>query len=121
VASKTFPARTASVPLARAFLADVLAATGVDAWPAELLLTELATNVVLHACTEFVVAVDVGTRVRVQVRDGSSLQPAVEEAALDAERGRGMVLIEALADAWGVSGDRDGKFVWFELAARPRA
>ena len=52
---------------------------------------------------------------RVEVRDGSSILPAVRDAARDAERGRGLALIESLADDWGISQERRGKSVWFEV------
>jgi anti-sigma regulatory factor (Ser/Thr protein kinase) len=59
-------------------------------------------------------------RLRVEVVDGSSTLPAAPvPAPLDAEGGRGLVLVEALADRWGVERRAEGKCLWFELAAVP--
>lgn len=79
---------------------------------AELLLTELATNALRHAHGP-----DIGVRVQLQddhlvieVRDGSPLVPVPRCAGPDDENGRGLLLVEALADAWGVSAD--GTTTW---------
>ncbi|GAC1530481.1 MAG: hypothetical protein NVS3B12_05100 [Acidimicrobiales bacterium] len=97
----------------RACLVGFEAATVDDA---ELLVSEVAANVVDHARTDYDVRVVVeGQWVRVEVADGSSIIPAVQDLAQDAERGRGLRLIEHLAAAWGVEERADGKSVWFEL------
>ncbi|MFV5994997.1 ATP-binding protein [Streptomyces sp. NPDC056231] len=82
---------------------------------AELLLTELATNALRHACGP-----DVGVRIYLQddylvieVNDGSPLHPVPRCAGPDDETGRGLLLVESLAEAWGVSGD--GTTTWCTL------
>ncbi|MFJ7773218.1 ATP-binding protein [Streptomyces sp. NPDC097107] len=79
---------------------------------AELLLTELATNALRHAHGP-----DIGVRVQLQddhlvieVNDGSPLVPVPRCAGPDDENGRGLLLVEALAGAWGVSAD--GTTTW---------
>ncbi|WP_308401071.1 ATP-binding protein [Streptomyces sp. AC512_CC834] len=88
----------------------------------ELGVTELLANVVRHVpdrrCTLLLLrrTGGDGSGVRVEVADGSPRQP-VRAAGVsdDAECGRGLVLLEAAADKWGVEpGPRGGKTVWFE-------
>jgi PAS domain S-box-containing protein len=84
------------------------------------MLSELATNAVQHAATEFEVSVrvtpDCGI-VRVEVSDGADGYPIPEEPVPDAAHGRGLQIVQALADAWGIEirRDRPGKTVWFSL------
>nr|WSY53331.1 ATP-binding protein [Streptomyces sp. NBC_00886] len=81
---------------------------------AELLVTELVTNAFEHGLG------DVGLRVYltdrhllIKVRDGSHAVPVPGNAALDDEDGRGLFLVRAIADAWGVSSD--GMTTWCSL------
>jgi hypothetical protein len=53
----------------------------------------------------------------VEVRDFASHGPALSGPAADGTHGRGLVLVQALADAWGVSAHEVGKSVWYELGA----
>jgi anti-sigma regulatory factor (Ser/Thr protein kinase) len=81
----------------------------------ELLVSELATNAVTHAQSEFAVSVAT-TRdsIRVEVVDQGSGLPAPREPSVTDLHGRGLHIVEELADAWGsdVIGDR-GKSIWF--------
>jgi anti-sigma regulatory factor (Ser/Thr protein kinase) len=85
----------------------------------ELLLcvSEIVTNAVLHAGTELRFSVSSLTdRVRVEVADGDPGMPIRKHYDLAAPTGRGILLIEELADGWGVDATIDGgKVVWFEL------
>jgi anti-sigma regulatory factor (Ser/Thr protein kinase) len=89
---------------------------------ASLLVTELVTNAVLHASGPGVcLTVDeVGTSMRVAVRDGSIQVPRRAADAPDGiqTRGRGLFLVEQLSASWGWEPLRDGKRVWFELRCR---
>ncbi len=117
--SRRFPPAAASVGRARRFLLEALPAGGGDgADELVLMLSELATNAVRHAATEFEVSVvtDPDQRlVRVEVGDGAGGYPAPQEPVADAPRGRGLHIVQTLADAWGVEirRDRPGKTVWF--------
>ncbi|MDH6132462.1 anti-sigma regulatory factor (Ser/Thr protein kinase) [Kitasatospora sp. MAA4] len=86
---------------------------------AELLVSELVTNALLYTPygARIEVLLDVGGRLRVEVRDDSVQLPRPRRAADTATSGRGLVLVEALADDWGVSLRGDGKITWFELTA----
>ncbi len=105
--------------LARHFVADILARWGHGealVEDARLLVTELATNAVLHARSPFSVAARAeGSRVRVSVRDGSTVRPTLREHDPTAMSGRGMRLVAALSADWGVDVTHDGKTVWAEL------
>ncbi|MFH9421938.1 ATP-binding protein [Streptomyces sp. NPDC017529] len=88
--------------------------------PAALGVTELLANVHQHAapskqCTvELLVLLD---QLTVSVRDLDPRLPRVQAAgSLDTE-GRGLSLIAALSESWGVRPDGGGKVVWFTLPA----
>ncbi|QTD98270.1 ATP-binding protein [Streptomyces cyanogenus] len=84
----------------------------------ELGVSELVTNVVRHVpdrrCTLVVARQTAG--VRAEVTDGFTGRPRLEpDADRDAESGRGLALLDAVVDKWGVStGAGGGKTVWFE-------
>ena len=85
---------------------------------AELLASELINNAVVHALSP--VTVDIRRRddaVRVEVTDVGSGVPRKPDAGLEASHGRGLMLVEALSDAWGTTVDDGRKTVWFELRA----
>ncbi len=113
----------ASVPVARHLLLDLLGAwrSPHDAGDAALLVTELVANVVDHVAGEASFTLELSMSedwLRISVADGSALRPVVREFEVAAARGRGMRLVEGIADRWGVEDHTDGKRVWFELAPR---
>ncbi|MDF6018006.1 ATP-binding protein [Streptomyces sp. JH34] len=91
-----------------------------EAEVAELLLSELVTNALIHTRNGAVVTVtSVPARLRVEVRDftgGQEPAPYVPNAD-DGTHGRGLLLVQSLADSWGVTVKALGKVVWFELNA----
>ena len=104
---------------ARVFVAGHLAAAGRDdvLEVASLLVSELVTNAIQHAGSEVNVHLEVSADlVRVEVDDASPRAPLRLVVPEDAERGRGLQLVEALASSWGVDQvPGDGKKVWFEV------
>jgi hypothetical protein len=115
----TMPADTRSAELARRFVTDTLAAWGADGfvWDATTVVSELATNAVLHARTEFTVTLSlVGEALRVEVADSSPRLPMARAYGARATTGRGMAVLGALSRAHGVEVVADGKTVWCELA-----
>ncbi len=81
-----------------------------------LLTSELVTNSVLHGGPPLVVAVDCdGERLQVKVRDGSRESPEPRVADRGDESGRGLALVAAVSDDWGVDQEDDGKYVWFVI------
>ncbi len=59
------------------------------------------------------------SRLRVEVTDSSDALPMQRDYAPSAPTGRGLMIVDALADRWGVDTDESGKTVWFELVADP--
>jgi anti-sigma regulatory factor (Ser/Thr protein kinase) len=110
------------VSSARRFAADVLTAWGLGSMVdvTRLLLGEVATNAVQHTVGDVRVRLTrLPAALRVQVYDSSDRRPDVRTADADSESGRGLVIVESLADAWGFeSVDATSKVVWFELALR---
>jgi len=86
---------------------------------AELLVSEIVTNAVLHGAPDLgaTVVIERG-ELTVRVTDGDSRVPTIREQAMaDATSGRGLWLVEVLSVAWGVevSPAGVGKTVWFRL------
>ncbi len=116
--SRSFDAKPASVAEARGFALQVL--TGrVDSEVLALLVSELATNALHHARTTFEVTIALdGGVAHVEVSDGSADLPQRTPTDDPLRRGgRGLLLVEVLALAWGYRPTGNGKTVWFELAA----
>lgn len=113
-----------SVSRARLLVRDLITGSGradlVD--DAQLLVSEVVTNAVIHAGTSirFRCSVDERSGLRVEVRDGSPHHPALRDYADTAGTGRGMSLLAELADEWGVVADAGGKTVWFDLGGTTR-
>jgi anti-sigma regulatory factor (Ser/Thr protein kinase) len=111
---------------ARALLRSQLSEWGIVgnvAETAELLLSELVTNSIQHARTPAGREIGVrfayyDRRLRVEVADANSRQPEPRHASPHDEGGRGLTLVQSLADCWGccprVHGI--GKATWAELA-----
>ena len=118
-------ADSSSVALARAFVGRVASKQLEDAFVAELLTSELVTNVVRHAPRGLTVGVEAGPPFRVEVHDGRSPTEAFRKRFADppevhptAHSGRGLLLLHELATRFGVEdGVGTGKIVWFELSA----
>lgn len=81
-----------------------------------LLLTELVSNAIRHGEQSIRVRVALtGTVLRVEVVDSGHRMPAVRTARDDDTSGRGLRLVEAMADAWGITPGEHGKGVWFTV------
>ena len=114
--TSSFSPTAPSVRAARQFVRGRLAATDVDLDLALLLTSELATNAVVHGRTEFEVLVTMGPdwcRVGVADHIQGEIYPRTTPAT--ATGGRGLRMIDALADRWGCDQTDTGKIVWFEL------
>jgi anti-anti-sigma regulatory factor len=113
------PVRSAPAQ-ARSFLGSCLRTWNVSGGPtldddgAALVLDELVTNAVLHAGTPVDVLVGLrGNLLRVAVADRSDVEISRRMATDDEENGRGLALVEALTQRWGVLPRRfSGKVVW---------
>jgi anti-sigma regulatory factor (Ser/Thr protein kinase) len=121
--SRAFTAEALSVGASRRYVRDVLRShprAQVDA--VELMVSELATNSVKHAHSDFKVSInDSGGEIRVEVRDTGRGQPVLRFPAPTEPTGRGLRIVEALSRAWGTVDSPRGKTVWFTLASKTRA
>lgn len=84
---------------------------------AQLVVTELVNNAVLHTGDRFLVTVTLTDHgVHLAVRDTSHQQPRVRAPEnVDVYGGKGMTLVEAFAHSWGTTVVSDGKVVWADL------
>ena len=116
------PADVPAVRLARRATRDALTAwqLGHLEDSAVLIVSELVTNAVRHAADTGAIGLELtsgGTWLRVEVQDGDpTWRPMPSLADLD-ESGLGFVLIDSLADRWGLRRICAGKAVWAELDA----
>lgn len=86
---------------------------------ATLLTSEVVTNAVLHAATPLTLGIRVHRRsVLIGVTDSNTLSPRPTLAHTQREGGRGLALVDALADRWGCEEQPEGKTVWFLLERR---
>lgn len=86
----------------------------------ELLASEVIANAVLYSAAPCDVAVTrIDERLRVEVTDIDPSLPSAVEAGPNDECGRGLLLVDALADAWGVQPESPGKTTWFEITPEP--
>jgi anti-sigma regulatory factor (Ser/Thr protein kinase) len=79
-----------------------------------LALSELTTNAVVHARTDFDVVIGIDGQVRIEVEDGSTDLPRGRQADPMAGGGRGLQIVQQLCDRWGIHVVQDRKCVWCE-------
>jgi anti-sigma regulatory factor (Ser/Thr protein kinase) len=114
--ARTFPGRPGSVTAARHFVRDVLRDQSPEVLDAaELMACELATNCVQHARCDFELVIHAEGRIRVEVRDTDQGTPVVGHPAPEDRSGRGLRIVEAMSDTWGIIPSTSGKTVWFDL------
>jgi anti-sigma regulatory factor (Ser/Thr protein kinase) len=113
------PNRPDSTPAARAFLARLLNGWGLPESvidDASLLTTELVSNAVRHGAGTVTLRVEVEDGVvQVRVHDDAAALPHVNNADPSSLGGRGLFIVECVADEWGTEADEPGKTVWFRL------
>jgi anti-sigma regulatory factor (Ser/Thr protein kinase) len=107
------------VTAARRFVRDVLSDRPLELVDvAELMTSELATNCVRHAHTGFEMTIHSDGQIRVEVRDTGEGRPRLLDPTSREISGRGLRIVEAMSDAWGVIPASNGKAVWFTLSQR---
>jgi len=124
--SSDLPLGIHAVGTARTFVSETIRAWGAgveDVAAAELLASELVTNAVLYGYGAHTIRLRRNLtegRLRISVTDSSPGYPARREAGENDEIGRGMQLIEAYAESWGVEPQTTGKAVWCEVTISGR-
>lgn len=121
--SRVFEGTLASVPAARQFALDHLAwVVSPCRGQLALVVTELVTNAVVHVGGAVRVSLSFDRlAVRVEVGDGGDGRPRVVGSPPEAEGGRGLQIVEALAENWGVDRAGTGKVVWCVVPVAPAA
>ncbi|UUU37019.1 ATP-binding protein [Streptomyces sp. CA-210063] len=126
---RNFSVRLSPTPrgarLARLLATEQLRTWGLPSDPAEHIVAELAANAATHGrirgrdfdLTMYVI----GDTLRIEVTDTRAERlPCTQHPAPDAESGRGLLLVEALADRWGTAPGRPPrKTIWAEVTLRP--
>lgn len=120
--------RELHVALDRAFGAPAAARHAVSRWlmdhgcPARLVVnmtlvtSELVTNAVVHAGSAPHLTAVIGSgRLRLEVHDEAE-EPPVRRASMSVAGGRGLHVVEAVAERWGWSPTERGKYVWAEMS-----
>ena len=121
--SLTLPPERQSVAIGRHWVVRIAAAAGVTGMAnqvVELLTSELLSNAVLHGAGGRAIHVwfwaGEDEVVRVSVSDSVPSRPVVLHPDVVAPSGRGMAIVEAMSNRWGVDPQADGgKTVWFEI------
>jgi anti-sigma regulatory factor (Ser/Thr protein kinase) len=106
---------------ARRFVRSALESVEADGTvieTAELLTTELVTNAIVHAGTKSQLFIQAAKGVvRVEITDPDDRLPSMAVHDTEAVGGRGLIIVNGLASAWGVEATTEGgKTVWFELS-----
>src|SRR3954452_18816421 len=118
-----FPGVPRSVAVARKFVRIHLVEHGLPTLVDDLLVvvSELATNAVIHARTAFSVTLEGDhSSVLLSVQDGSAAAAARDPARAAGERGRGLAMVEQLSQRWGTTRQPAGGksvWAWFDEAA----
>ncbi len=118
VTELSLPPRASSPREARHWVLDRLAELRLEplADAVELLTSELVSNSLIHAGTPMVLRLrPEGPGVEVEVQDGSATPPARRHYSVTATTGRGVEVLDSLADEWGWRPAPAGKTVWFRV------
>ena len=118
--SQRFAPDADSVRAARVFVTSAVPPDHPRVPDLALATSELATNAVLHASTDFEVSVarvpdGRGAVIRVEVTDAAGDLPRMIDAEPTAPSGRGMHIVDGVVDRWGTVPTAGGKAVWFEI------
>jgi anti-sigma regulatory factor (Ser/Thr protein kinase) len=122
VMTRRFRPCPASIGAARDAMREALAGAPAEiVEDAALIVSELASNCVQHARSDFELLIETDGDVRVELQDQSTAEPKIHrsDSCLGGAKrqlsGRGLRIVDALSDHWGVIEKRGGKAVWFTL------
>lgn len=122
LASMALGAELESVQAARRFVTSTCEAWGLAAFEVtgRLVVSELATNALRHARSDFqvTVATNGATMLRVAVRDHLAVAPTTRTPSVDGAGGRGLLVVQGVASGVGALPTADGgKLVWATIRA----
>jgi len=123
--TEQFSAVDASVGAARTFVTGMMADAQADIQDSvALMVSELATNALVHASGGFAVSVERSDgSMFVSISDRGEGTPVLQAPPSSEPHGRGLRIVDKLSDEWGISpppgGGRRGKTVWFRLSLHP--
>ena len=116
---RRFEAAAHSVAQSRRFALEAIGDVDQSAREAiVLMVSELATNSVVHAHSGFVVRIERnGAEIRITVADEGKGTPIVREPDTRQPHGRGLQVVRELSDTWGTiaATDENGTAVWFSI------
>lgn len=113
--SRSFPPDPHSVPKVRRLVRELLGRAR-EGWHIEVVAAELAGNAVRHAQTDFTVVLSLlEDRILIEVFDGSPAPASLRQPTGTQIDGRGLMVVDCLAAAWGAEQTAEGKRVWAEL------
>jgi len=114
---RVFPNAPGGVRDARNFVAEALCGANPDVVDAAVLMvSELATNAVVHTSSPFDVGIDqLDHEMRISVTDHGGGTPHLRAAGPGDTEGRGLGIVAAFAIAWGVDQGPHSKTVWFTI------
>jgi anti-sigma regulatory factor (Ser/Thr protein kinase) len=121
-AQVTYPAGLENITLSRRFTEHWLGRWECDGLvaDAQLLVSELVSNALMHAATEVTLTLDLDQeRLRIEVEDGGADLPPLGAVVPEAASGRGLLIVDRVASRWGTMPAPDGKVVWAELGPSP--
>jgi anti-sigma regulatory factor (Ser/Thr protein kinase) len=122
--TQSFAATQQSVGAARRFVSGVITDLTPELQDTVILMvSELATNALVHAASGFQLTIDrTKTRLQVSVADLGAGVPSLQSPPSRQPHGRGLRIVEELSDDWGTSeAPKQGKTVWFRLNLTPAA
>lgn len=112
------PEGPSALPVARQLVATACARNRFDAISADaqLVVSELVTNAVVHAGVALELRLTFGDTLRLEVVDPATATPQPRSAEPTDTSGRGLAVVAALSVAWGITPHPAGQVVWAELS-----
>lgn len=116
----SLPCSLSSPRTARQAVVDLLAPSGVASdrlAVAQAVVSELVANGVMHGDSDVELLLSAtGRTLHIEVVDSGGGTPTMLDPSSEADRGRGLLIVQGLADRWGVVQRDRRKAVWADVA-----